>query len=185
MNCDGCSIGSFKKDDVAENGTPVTVDGNQVATTYGGATGGEPTWKLRDGSVFGLMAWSAFAWGGMCIDEGEHCEEIYGCGADLTLKFMLQVPTGDGTNVVLTDPNGNTYPPGTPRPLPGSATVDNYRIDFEINMAAGCGTDTTVTLDDNWTIEINGVDATHHAASGDIKFELECEACEGTEDKDA
>lgn len=185
MNCDGCSIGSFKKDDAEQTGKPVTVNGQQIATTFGGATGGNPTWKTPGApqSVFGLMAWSAFAWGGLCIDEGEHCEEIYGCGADLTLKFMLQVPTGGATNVTLTGPGG-VVTPGTPRPLPGNATVDNYRIDFVIRMDAGCGTDTTTLLDDNWVVTINGVTATHHAASGDIKFELECESCEGADDAD-
>jgi len=179
-------MGGFKKDDADQKGTPVMVNGEQVATTFGGATGGNPTWKTPGApdSVFGLMAWSAFAWGGLCIDEGEHCEEIYGCGADLTLKFMLQVPTGGNTNVTLTDPNGNSIPGQAPRPLPGNDTVDNYRIDFEISMSADCGTDATTLLDDNWTITINGVTATHHAASGDIKFELVCEPCEG-DDSDA
>ena len=61
-------MGGFKKDGAGQNGTPVTVNGVQVATTFGGATGGEPTWKTPGApdSVFGLMAWSAFAWGGLC-----------------------------------------------------------------------------------------------------------------------
>jgi len=184
MNCDGCDIGSFKKYDAAQNGTPVTNGGMVVGQEYRGATGGEPTWKLRDGSVFGLMAWEAFCWGGMCIDEGEHCEEIYGCGGTLTLKFMLQVPKGGGTGVTLTDPNGNVITGETPVPLPGNDKVDNYRIDFKIDLEAGCGTSAEVKLDDDWNININGTGATHHAASGDIKFNLECDACEGSDDED-
>lgn len=185
-NCEGCGVTDFKVNDVANAGTPVTMpDGTQIGTTHTGQTPGAPTFKVPGvgggpQSIVGLMAWDAFVWGGWCIDEGGTCEQIQGCGATLTLKFMLMVPTGGGTNVTLTDPGGTTYHPvGAPRKMKGSATSDVYRIDFKIEMDAPCGTSAQVKLDGAWTVTINGVVATFHIPGGDIKFQLTCDKCEG------
>jgi len=186
MSCDNCKVEKFEVDGVTQTPTPVVIDGTTVAQNYSGpaTNGSNPTWKTKndDGTtnrVFGLMAWEAFAWDGSCEEDDEgNCQQIDGCGGWATLKFMLMVPKGEAPNITLTDPQGNPIPGGTPKPLPGSATNDVYRIDFDIDLDADCGTTGSVTLDDNWTVTLGGEGATHHTASGDIDFKLTCAGCE-------
>ena len=186
MTCDNCKVEKFEVEGAEQTGKPVVVDSTTIAQYYSGqaANGSNPTWKTQadDGStnrVFGLMAWEAFAWDGSCKEKEEGgCEQVDGCGGWATLKFMLMVPKGEAPAVVLTDPNGNTISGSTPLPLNNSPTSDFYRIDFDIDLDADCGTTGSVTLDNNWTVTLGGEGATHHAASGDIDFKLTCAGCE-------
>lgn len=185
MSCEDCQVGSFKVNDVANTGTPVThPDGTPIGTSHTGQTPGAPTWKIANGdgtqSVFGLMAWDALVSGGWCVDEGGVCYQIQGCSAGLTLKFMLMIPKGQAPNVTVTTPGGVTIPShGAPRKTGGNARYDTYRIDFNIDMAADCGTSVVLQLDNTWTITIGGVGATFHNPGGNLKFTLECNSCEG------
>lgn len=185
MACDDCMIGSFKVADVAQNGTPVTMpDGTPIGTSYSGQTPGAPAWKTANAngttSVFGLMAWDAFMSGGWCIDEGGTCYQIAGCGGSITLKFMLMIPKGQAPAATVADPNGVNIPQhGTPRKLRGNDTYDFYRMDFIVSLGADCGTSIAMTLNNTWSMTINGVAATFHNPGGTLKFELTCNACDG------
>lgn len=186
MSCNDCGVGAFKVNDVAQaNGTPVTLpDGTVIGTKYTGQTPGAPTWKVAhaDGtqSVFGLMGWDALVTGGWCVDEAGTCYQILGCKASFTLKFMLMVPKGSPTNITLVTPGGvNVTPHGAPRPMRGNDKYDVYRMDFIIDLDTNCGTSAVLQLDNTWTVTINGVAATFHIPGGNLKFTLECNACDG------